>query len=129
MFYESVVQDVVNRCLAMDIKPEGKKGNKASGQDSAVSLLIHDVFGGEILKTHYKKEWHFYNRIDGNRIDFTNPESGSSSFDGRFEDIPVNPEEPLKYFAREDYFTFFQRFVRVFEEAVGLDDRNPGYTA
>src|ERR1035437_2626405 len=44
---------------------------KTSGQDRLISLLIHDVFGGEILKTHKNKNWHFYNRIDGERVDFT----------------------------------------------------------
>lgn len=33
--------------------------------------LIHSLFGGEILKTRLPAGYHFYNRIDGQRIDFT----------------------------------------------------------
>lgn len=33
--------------------------------------MFHDLFGGEILKTKTPDGWHFYNRIDGQRFDFT----------------------------------------------------------
>jgi hypothetical protein len=84
------------------------------------SMLIFDIFGGEILKTHYKKGWHFYNRINGKRIDFTRSEKGKSSGARRFEDIPSSPDEIHYYFEKEDYSTFFMRFVGAFEETVGL---------
>jgi hypothetical protein len=84
------------------------------------SMLIFDIFGGEILKTHYKKGWHFYNRINGKRIDFTRSEKGKSSGAKRFEDIPSSPDEIHYYFEKEDYSTFFMKFVRAFEETVGL---------
>jgi hypothetical protein len=46
------------------------------GQCAQTSIVIHEQFGGEILRT---KGWpndkghgrHFYNRIDGERYDFT----------------------------------------------------------
>ena len=98
-------------------------------QDSVVSALIHDIFGGEILKTHMKKGWHFYNRIDGERIDFTRAVFSSSTEDNRFEDIPSTPDETHNYFAEEDYSTFFMRFVRVFEEAVGLEKHQHAFSA
>lgn len=91
-------------------------------QDSLISLLIHDIFGGEILKTHLKKRWHFYNRIDGERVDFTGSETIKSAGDAKFEDIPTSPDETFDYVDQADYSTFFMRFVRAFEEAVGLDE-------
>jgi hypothetical protein len=84
------------------------------------SMLIFDIFGGEILKTHYKKGWHFYNRINGKRIDFTRFEIGKSSGARHFEDIPSSPDEIHDYFEKEDYSTFFMRFIGAFEETVGL---------
>jgi hypothetical protein len=87
--------------------------------------LIHDIFGGEILKTHKKKGWHFYNRINGERIDFTRSKKRKSLSDKSFEDIPSNPDETNKYLSQEDYSNFFMRFVRTFEEAVGLDRSKP----
>jgi hypothetical protein len=82
--------------------------------------LIHDFFGGEILKTHKKRGWHFYNRINGERIDFTRSETSKSSGNVLFEDIPATPDETQKYFAQEDYSTFLMKFVGAFEERVGL---------
>jgi hypothetical protein len=84
------------------------------------SRLIFDIFGGEILKTPNKKGWHFYNRINGKRIDFTGSGSGKSSGSRHFEDIPSSPDDTFNYFEKEDYSTFFMRFIRAFEETVGL---------
>lgn len=90
--------------------------------DSQVSLLIHDVFGGEILKTHKKSRWHFYNRINGERIDFTR----SRKYEEKFEDIPATPDETHDYVDQIDYTNFFMRFVKAFEEIVGLDKIRAG---
>ncbi|HWE79296.1 MAG TPA: hypothetical protein VG270_12320, partial [Pseudolabrys sp.] len=35
------------------------------------SLLVHELFGGELLKTPLPVGDHFYNRIGGRRYDFT----------------------------------------------------------
>lgn len=35
------------------------------------TLLIHELYGGEILKTSLVAGDHFYNWIDGERLDFT----------------------------------------------------------
>lgn len=94
-------------------------------QASLISLLIHDIFGGEILKTRIKKGWHFYNRIEGNRVDFTNSVLNTSSDEIKFEDIPATPDETYCYFEDAEYSTFLMRFVRAFEDAVGLDKYRP----
>jgi hypothetical protein len=45
--------------------------NPARGQCNVTALLINELFGGEILKTPLAEGDHFYNRIDGKRIDLT----------------------------------------------------------
>lgn len=35
------------------------------------ALLVHALFGCELLKTPFSRGDHFYNRIDGIRFDFT----------------------------------------------------------
>ena len=65
MFNRMVVQEALKRSLALDNNPGWTPDNPADDQDTVISLLIHDIFGGEILKTHKKKGWHFYNRING----------------------------------------------------------------
>jgi hypothetical protein len=97
-------------------------------QDSLISLLIHDIFGGEILKTKGKEGWHFYNRIDGNRIDFTLSDKLKHAEPDRFQDIPASPDETSTYVEQVDYSTFLMKFIRVFEESVGLEKLQPGFS-
>lgn len=104
---------------------ERTKTGLEKGGDSLVSLLIHDVFGGEILKTHLRKNWHFYNRIDGEIVDFTKKKTPRKNV----EDIPSTPDETCAYLDQVDYSTFFERFVRAFEEIVGLDNYRAGLRA
>ena len=121
-----VVREALKRSRALDYNSEKTPDYPAGGEDSIISLLIHNIFGGEILKTHKKKGWHFYNRIDGERIDFAGSEKSKSSLVNRFEDIPSSPDETYNYFEKEDYLTFFIRFIRAFEEVVGLGKDRPG---
>jgi hypothetical protein len=128
MFDRFIVNEALRNCLDQDFgrKLHGKNDDR---QASLISLLIHDVFGGEILKTHHKKGWHFYNRIEGKRIDLTGSEMARSSDELAFEDIPSTPDETYCYFEDEEYSNFLMRFIWAFEEAVGLDKYKPGLTA
>ncbi len=65
-----VVTEALKNCLSND-SDRNSGDTHDPEQTSLISLLIHDIFGGEILKTHKNKGWHFYNRIEGKRIDFT----------------------------------------------------------
>ena len=126
MFNKMVVQEALKRSRELDYNSEWTPDYPADGEDSIISLLIHNIFGGEILKTHKKKGWHFYNRIDGERIDFAGSKRSKSFADNRFEDIPSTPNETFKYFEQEDYSTFFLRFIRAFEEIIGLEKYRTG---
>lgn len=126
MFNRMVVQEALKSSLSQDNTTERKINKPATSHDRFISLLIHDVFGGEILKTHIKRRWHFYNRIDGERIDFTRSNRANSEGYQRFEDIPSTPGETCNNVEQVDYSIFFMRFVRAFEEIVGLDKNIPG---
>jgi hypothetical protein len=120
MFNKKVVYEALKGSLELESDRKLTPDNRPIGQDSLISLLIHDIFGGEILKTHKRENWHFYNRIEGERVDFTGSEV---KFDREaiFEDIPSTPDETYDYTDQTDYTTFFTKFVRTFEEKVGLD--------
>ena len=120
MLNRKVVQKALKQTWARDNNPGSKNSKPGDGQSSIISRLIYDIYGGEILKTRMKEDWHFYNRIDGERIDFTLSEMVNSSKDYDFRDIPSTPYETYNYSEQEDYSTFFIRFIRAFEEAVGL---------
>jgi hypothetical protein len=121
MFDKIVVHEALKRCLVPDSGSRFVHHKLIAGQDSQISLMIHDIFGGEILKTHSHKKWHFYNRIDGVRIDFTGSVPQKAVGTNGFEDIPSTPAETYSYFDNTDYSTFLMRFVRIFEETIGLE--------
>jgi hypothetical protein len=66
------------------------KENPANGQCGVTSLVVHDLFGGEILKTQTVGGWHYYNRINGERYDFTESQFSEPI---KYLDIPSNREE------------------------------------
>ena len=127
MFNKKIVLEALKRSLASDLNRKSAGYNLNKGYDSIISFLIHDIFGGDILKTHARKRWHFYNRIEGERIDFTGSEIEKTTEIEEFEDIPATPDETFDYFDVVDYSTFFERFVRTFEEVIGLEKFRPDY--
>ena len=66
------------------------KNTPAAGQCGVTALVANDVLGAEVLKTRYGDLWHFCNRLDGLRYDFTD-----SQFDAPivYDDILSNREE------------------------------------
>jgi len=118
MFNLMVVQDALKKISTSDVPK--------SDMDSLISMLIHDIFGGEILKTKRKSGWHFYNRVEGLRVDFTRLEMCKLDNENHFEDIPATPDETYCYYEQEEYSKFLLRFIRAFEEVVGLDRYHAG---
>jgi hypothetical protein len=120
MFARMFVQEALNKSWKPDNVPGSKNEFPGDSEAMITSHMIHDIFGGEILKTRKKDGWHYYNRIDGERIDFTGPEINKSLEDSNFEDILSTPDEMLNYFDKEDYSALYFRFVNAYEVAVGL---------
>jgi hypothetical protein len=125
---EVIVRKALKQSLTVNSSRKLDLKHKSEGEDKLISLLIHDVFGGEILKTQTKKYWHFYNRIDGERVDFSGKTSQESFYNNIFEDIPATTDDTFNYVDPADYSTFFMRFVRVFEEAIGLEKYQSDYS-
>lgn len=121
MLNKMEVQEALKRSQKLNKRLELSKNKPVNGQDTIISLLIHDIFGGEILKTHLKKGWHYYNMIDGERVDFSTSETTKSVAKKSFDDLHAEPEETIKYFDKEDYSSFLMKFVTAFEETIGLD--------
>jgi hypothetical protein len=120
MFNRKVVQKALKQTWELDDYSGCSTSKPADDQSSMTSRLIYDVFGGKILKICKNKGWHFYNRIDGEPVDFTVSEMDNYFPDNSPEEQPATPEETRNYFAQEDYFTFYVRFISAFEEIIGL---------
>lgn len=81
------VQRVLRKAWSLSTASQWTVDNPAAGQCNVTSLLIHELFGGELLKTPLPAGDHFYNRIEGRRYDFT-----ASQFDEpiAYADLPAN---------------------------------------
>ena len=129
MFNKMIVYEALKKSLSSDSDRKSEPKFGPDGQDGLISLLIHDVFGGDILKTHINKYWHFYNRIEGERVDFTRDKPQNSNVILKFEDVPSTPDETYDYVDQADYTTFFTKFVNAFEDTIGLEKFHPGISS
>jgi hypothetical protein len=83
------------------------------GQCGVTALVINDMFGGEILKTHIGSKWHFYNRIDRVTRDFTASQFPEPIL---YQDLPSTREEAFGDTSESQYATLSKAF-RVAQEA------------
>jgi hypothetical protein len=122
MIDKMLVQKTLN-AIWIDKNMVSEYGNlPLNDLSSLTSILVYNIFGGEILKKHHKNGWHFYNRIDGVRIDFTEPEVNNACENNYIVDLPSSSEETYEYFEQEDYSIFYMEFILAFEEEVGLGE-------
>lgn len=81
------VQRALRKAWSLSTASQWTADNPAAGQCNVTSLLIHELFGGDLLKTPLSAGDHFYNRIEGRRYDFT-----ASQFDQpiAYMDLPAS---------------------------------------
>ena len=65
------VQSALRKAWSLSTSSQWTADNPAAGQCNVTSLLVHELFGGDLLKTPLPAGDHFYNRIEGRRYDFT----------------------------------------------------------
>lgn len=82
--------------------------NPACGQCSVTALVLQDLLGGDILKTSVEGQWHFYNSVDGQRLDLT-----ATQFEQpiEYQDLPSNRTEAFEDTSAEKYEVLKQRMV------------------
>jgi hypothetical protein len=68
---KKIVMDILNKCWSIDTSSKWTAENPARGQCSVTALVVNDIFSGEMMKTKVGDEWHYYNFIDNERVDFT----------------------------------------------------------
>ena len=84
------VQRTLRKAWSLATASQWTASYPAAGQCNVTSLLIHELFGGDLLKTSLPAGDHFYNRIGGKRYDFT-----ASQFDQpiTYTDLPADRAE------------------------------------
>lgn len=78
----------------------------ATGQCSVTALVVHDIFGGDILKTRTPEGIHFYNRIGTVRWDLTISQFAEPI---PFEDLTASRQEAMADTSPEQYETLKSR--------------------
>jgi len=71
IFDESRVRRALELAWSVDSAIQWSVENPANGQCNVTAAVINELYGGDILRTQYPGFWHYYNRINGNRIDLT----------------------------------------------------------
>jgi hypothetical protein len=79
-FEPEIVARALRKSWSAATAKQWSEQRPAAGQCNVTALLVHDLFGGELVKTVLPGGDHFYNRIDGVRYDFTD-----SQFDAPIE--------------------------------------------
>lgn len=70
-FDEDRVRKALEKAWSLETAKQWSPENPANGQCNVTAAVIHDLYGGEILRTGYPTVWHYYNRINGQRVDLT----------------------------------------------------------
>jgi hypothetical protein len=63
------------------------KENPANGQCGVTALVVNELFGGDIFKTPTPDGWHYCNRINGKRYEFTESQFSEPI---KYMDVPAN---------------------------------------
>jgi len=71
IFDETRIRKALEGAWSLETAIQWSKENPANGQCNVTAAVVYDLFGGEILRTRYPSFWHYYNRIDGKRVDLT----------------------------------------------------------
>lgn len=71
VFNEQKLHSALKHSWSKRTAVQWTKQNPAAGQCNVTSAVVRDLFGGEVLRTKVSDTWHYYNRINGKRIDFT----------------------------------------------------------
>ncbi|OLO26574.1 hypothetical protein BTA37_27635 [Priestia megaterium] len=84
------VRDALYKSWSLESSSKWMRKNPAIGQCGVTALVVNDLFGGEIVKTMCTGDWHFYNKLNGVRYDFTEEQFSEAI---KYDDIPSSREE------------------------------------
>jgi hypothetical protein len=97
--------------------------NPSRGQCAVTALVVHDVFGGQLLEAEVHLEdgspqgFHYWNRLDGVEVDLTREQFTNQEVLQEPHVIDRRPEFPWR--AQEQYLIFRERV----HAALGLEQR------
>ena len=96
------LQSIFEELWSEETSPHWQAHNPPFGQGAVTALAVHDIFGGEIVKTEAPSGWHYYNMVDGLRFDLT---KGQFLDPLGYSDELSTRDEALSVAGEDCYFT------------------------
>lgn len=99
-FDEAEVRRALHDAWSLESAVQWTPETPAAGQCNVTAAVVHDLFGGEILRTELPDVTHFYNRVDGRVVDVTD-----SQFDApiAYDDTPSSRDAALDGIPEREY--------------------------
>ena len=117
---ETAVRRALRQAWSLETARQWTPENPASGQCNVTAAVIFDLFGGDILRTRLPDVWHYYNRIDGKRVDFTDSQFSAPGAlfkpPARYDDEPTTRGAAMDGIPEREYETLRSALL----SAVGL---------
>jgi hypothetical protein len=92
--------NAVSKAWSLQSSSKWSEENPAKGQCGVTTLVVHDFFGDDIMKTWLSDGWHFYNVINGKRYDLTNSQFHEPI---TYMDVPSTREEAFSDTTERQY--------------------------
>ena len=122
VYDEVMIRDALRSAWSLETAVQWTPENPASGQCNVTAAVIYDLFGGEILRTRLPDVWHYYNRIDGQRVDFTDSQftdpGALFSTPEHYDDASTTREATLAGIPEREY-------VKLKRDLLAAFDRQP----
>ena len=119
---EQAVRRTLRLCWSRSSSSLWSEDNPARGQCGVTALVVQDHFGGELLKTPVDGKWHFYNRLEGVRCDFTAEQFRTPP---AYLDIAASREEAFADTDEGQYSYLSRKFDEVSKDFLEGLDRQP----
>lgn len=108
-FEPDQVVTALRRSWSRETGKQWTEDNPAAGQCNVTALLVHELFGGELLKTPLPEGDHFYNRLGGVRFDFTESQFAHPI---TYTDLPTTRDDAERGATDAEVATLMAAFLR-----------------
>ncbi len=109
-FNETSIRAALPTAWSLKTAKQWTPGIPAGGQCNVTTVVIHDLFGGEILRTKvpgYDVD-HYYNRINRKAVDFTDSQFPEPV---RYDDELATREDAMQCVLDSEYETLRRRLL------------------
>lgn len=112
---EAVIRKALPRAWSLETAPQWSRENPANGQCNVTAAVIFDLFGGEILRTQLTGVWHYYNQINGERVDFSDSQftapGARFAAPEAYDDVPSSREAAMEGIPQREYEALRRRLL------------------